>query len=101
MPAIAILTKHNTQNANIKTHLETKDNQGPKTKHSNTVQLAKQNLLEHLSVTQIMVATKPKSLLHFHPGSSLVTKGCLPAKGIFEALFNIPFFILVTNITTR
>lgn len=96
-----LYTKQNTQDANIKIHLETKEDQRSTMTHSNTVYDAKQKLPEPLSVTIIMVTTRAKRVLHIDPDHNLASKRCLPTRGIIKALPNRLFFILVTNTTTN
>lgn len=90
MSANSDFKRHNTQDANIKTHLETREDQGPTITHWNTVRVASQKLLEPLSVTKIVVTTKVRGLLHFFADPNFVTQGGLPVKDLVEALANPP-----------
>lgn len=101
MSISAAFGKENKQNSNRKTHFEAEDYQRSTMEHSNTVRVGKQKLLESFSVTGILVTTKTNGLLHFEPDPNLVTPGCLPTKGIVEAIANRSFFILVTNNSTK
>lgn len=96
----SVFTKGKTLNANTEIHLEINDDQRSTINHSHTARDAKQELLEHFSVTFIMVSTKATGLLRLGPDLILVTQECLPAKGIVEAISNRPFFIIITNTST-
>lgn len=67
-----------TQNVNVKTLDEEKDNQRSIIKHSNTIRVAKQMLLERLSATFIMATIKIRGLPHLHLDINLITKGYSP-----------------------
>lgn len=69
----------------MRTHFETREDQGLTIKHLNTVGVAKKMRLKPLSITKVMVTTKSSGLLHLEPDSNLVTKWCLPSKNIIEA----------------
>lgn len=62
------------------------------------VLVARQQMLEHQSVTSVMVTTKAQSILHLDHDYELGTEGCLTTKGVVEVLQNRPFYILATNI---
>lgn len=70
-------------------------------RHLNTIRVVKQNFLEPLSVTLMMVTAKAMRLPHLDTDPSCVTRGYLPAKGIVEGLAKSPIFILVTNTFVR
>lgn len=89
------------QKGNTKTHFEANEGQRLTIKHSNIVRVAKKKFLNPLSVTKIIVTTRTKGFVHFDRDLNLFTKGCLPAKGLVEAISNTPFFILVTKTNTK
>lgn len=64
--------KEDTQNADMKTHFERKDNETSTIKQSNTAHVARKKFNAPLSVTRFMVKTKAKGLLHFYADRSLV-----------------------------
>lgn len=94
VPANVVFSMKNTQNAVIKAHFEAKDDQ---VRQSNTVCVAKQKLLEPISVPSVMLTTIAKGLLCFGPEPILVIQGRLTAKHIVGAISVRPFIIFVTK----
>lgn len=85
--------KKSRKNSNIKTQYLDKDDQRSTIKHSNTARVAKQYLLEPVSVTKIKVTTKLNGPLHFDSGPSLVTQGsCLHNELLM--LFLMAYFLV-------
>lgn len=99
--SVNVLFTKKTKNHDINTYFKAKENQGSAIKHSSTVRVTMQKLPKSFFVTLITVATKVKRLLYFVPDLNLVTQGCWPTKRITEAVPNLPFFILVTNTSTK
>lgn len=63
--ANAVLAKLNTQDANILTRFEAKEDRESTIKRSNTIRVTKKNMFDPLSITRIMGITKVKGFLHF------------------------------------
>lgn len=73
VPAKAVLTRQSKQHMNNKTYSEATDDHRSRIPHSNTVLKDKQKLLELFSVTEIIVKTESKGILHFDSDLNLVT----------------------------
>lgn len=97
VPTNVVFTKNNRPDASKETHFDAADDQRSTINHWSMFRVANQKLLEPLSGTPSMITTKTKGLLHIDPDPNCVTKACLPAEGIIEALSNHSFFILVTS----
>lgn len=86
---------------NKKTNFEAEDDRRLSIKHTNTVRVAEQKLVKLLLLAKMFITARVKGLLHFNSDPNLGTKGCVPAKGIFIAISNRLYFILVTNTSIK
>lgn len=72
------------QNADEKTHVETKENQILTIQHRRTVQVSEVKLFDILPVTLVMITTKANGLLYFHPDQISSPEGACLQKALVK-----------------
>lgn len=65
------------------------------------VKIAKQVQPKQTSATPATVVSTARGLLRYEPNRALVQRQLLPANGIMEVMANIPYRILLTNVSSQ